>query len=75
MDTLISLLKVVAKGALLLLGGLLLFGGGACALIGVANIGQGGWINITLIAAVVAMVGFVMIKVALLIKRNDRGDS
>jgi hypothetical protein len=65
METLIQFLKMLAKLALILIGGLLLFGGGACALIGLGNLGQGGgMLGMIAIAIVVALVGFALIKIA-----------
>lgn len=73
MEILIGLLKMFVKGVLLLTGGLLLFGGGACVLIGVANIGNSGWLNITLIAVVVALAGWGMLLLAKQIKGRNEG--
>ncbi len=75
MRVLMDVLVLLLKGGLLLIGGLLLLGGGACTVIGVANVGQGGWGFITLIAAIVTLVGFLLIKGALLISRNEEDDS
>ncbi len=70
MHSLIGLLKMLVKGALLLLGSLLLFGGGACAFIGVANIGKdgAGMLSMIAIAIVVALVGWGIVQLSKLIK-------
>lgn len=65
METITKLMVSLAKGILLLLGGLLLFGGGMCALTGVANLGQGaGMITMVLIAVIVAAIGWGLLQAA-----------
>jgi hypothetical protein len=65
-ETLMGLLKMLAKGALLLFGGLMLFGGGLCALASVGNIGKigSGVITMLSISVGVALAGWVMLKAA-----------
>lgn len=75
MDSLIGLLKMLVKGALLFFGGLLVFGGGACALAGVANIGKGGagMLSMIGISIVVGLVGWGMLQGAKGIKKDGEG--
>ncbi len=66
MDAVIELLKMLLKGVLLFVGGLMLLGGGLCAIIGVGNMGHGGLglLGIVGIALVVALFGWGMIQAA-----------
>ena len=67
METLIQFLKMLVKGAMLFVGGLLLLGGGACALIGVGNLGRGAVIGVLTMVGMaigVAAMGWGLIKSA-----------
>lgn len=63
-DKLFGLLKILAKALLILSGGVLLFGGGACAMIGMDNIGRNQ--VMVVVAIFVALIGAGLIALAVL---------
>jgi hypothetical protein len=72
MDMLIYVAKMLAKGLLIFIGGLMLFGGGACVLIGVGNVGRMDASLFTMvgIAIVVALIGWGFISAGRSIKAS-----